>query len=88
MKSESGLALPSARSFSGSARGMSGSLACRRTWFLSGILLFRGLFGPHLFQFPHVFGFHVYKNATIRALSEDGFTFTYLGTPLVINPES
>ena len=30
------------------------------------IALLRGLFGPHLFQLAHVFGFHAHKNAISR----------------------
>ena len=37
-----------------------------RTALLLRIALFRGLFGPHLFQLAHVFSFHADKNAISR----------------------
>jgi hypothetical protein len=56
--------LPSARGFSCSTCGVGRALASRCSCLLLRVILLRGLFGPHFFQFAHVFGFHAHKNDT------------------------
>ena len=58
-------ALASAIGFSGNAWGVTYGRPRGRAALLLRIALLRGLFGPHLFEFAHVFGFHADKNATI-----------------------
>jgi len=59
-------ALASAIGFSGNAWGVTYGRPRGRAALLLRIALLRGLFGPHLFEFAHVFGFHAHKNAISR----------------------
>ena len=61
---------------------MSYGLPRGRAALLLRIALLHGLFGPHLFQLAHVFGFHAHKNATTGPLKASHFSDTLHKTNL------